>query len=62
MRKLLKYGFYGVLLFYMFISSMVGTIGGDTKYSMIAVMILFFLVFKGVLKSIITALFKRIFA
>jgi len=62
MGKLLKYGFYGVLLFYMFISSMVGTIGGNTKYSMIAVMILFFLVFKGVLKSIITALFKRIFA
>ena len=62
MGKLIKYGFYGLLLFFMFISSMAGTIGGHTKYSMISVLILFFFIFKGTFKTIIRPLLRRIFA
>ena len=58
--KILKYFFYFMLFMYMFMSSMAGTITGDTTYTKTAIAIFFFLIFKNTIYSFLKSIFKRI--
>jgi len=62
MGKLLKYGFYFLLFFIMFASSMAGAMGGQNNYSMLCIGILFFFILKALFKPIIRPILRRIFA
>lgn len=58
--RIFKYFIYFVLFFYIFIFSMMGTIGGEMKYQAITLGLLLLFLLRKVIKRLIVGLAKKI--